>query len=75
MKYFLIVFDKKNRELLDEIEFSDSSSAMRARISREIEERGKTNIEVVVLGAANREALINTHSRYFGTGRELSAAS
>lgn len=66
MKYFLLVFDRRNRRLLGEVEeFGDADSAIRARFRREALGSNE-NIEVVVLGAASREALENTHSRYFG---------
>jgi Asp/Glu/hydantoin racemase len=73
VKYYLIVFDRGNHRIVELEEFAQSEEAVHARFKREIEhsERG---YEVVVLGATSMEALVNTHSRYFGTGRELSSA-
>jgi hypothetical protein len=74
MTYFLLVFDRQHRRLIGEVEeFADSGAALRARFDREIAFPGG-QVEVVVLGASSREALENTHSRYFGHGRELTPA-
>jgi hypothetical protein len=74
MRYFLLVFDRRRGHLLgDPLECPDNQSAMRARFKREASASAAgEELEVVVLGAASREALENTHSRYFGSGRELS---
>lgn len=74
MTYFLLVFDRGHRRLVGEVEeFSDADEAIRARFRREALASGRNeDLEVVVLGAADRAALENTHSRYFGSGRELS---
>jgi hypothetical protein len=72
VKYFLLVFDRAHRELVGEIEeFSDPNDALRARFRWGAKLGSRQGVEVVVLGAENREALENTHSRYFGP-RELS---
>lgn len=72
MIYFLLVFDRRHGRLIGDVEeFSDADEAVRARFRHESAHPGD-DIEVVVLGAASREALENTHSRYFGPGRELS---
>jgi hypothetical protein len=73
MKYYLIVFDVRNQRIEELEEFASSDDAIHARFRREIDHR-EHGYEVVVLGATSREALVNTHSRYFGTGRELSSA-
>jgi hypothetical protein len=75
MIYFLLVFDRAHRELIGEIEeFADADEAVRARFAKEASLAGLQGVEVVVLGAESREALENTHSRYFGTPRELAAS-
>lgn len=73
MRYYLIVFDRGNHRIVELKEFAQSEDAVHARFEREIEHRER-DFEVVVLGATSREALVNTHSRYFDTGRELSSA-
>jgi hypothetical protein len=72
--YYLLVFDRRHRRLVEEVEeFADAESAVRARFRREASDSiDGSDLEVVVLGAASRQALENTHSRYFGSGRELS---
>jgi hypothetical protein len=64
--YFLLVFDRRKRRLTAEPrEFADSAAAVRARFEVEASDHDP-DLEVVVLGAASREALEKTHSRYFG---------
>ena len=74
MTYYLLVFDRRRGQLVEMVrEFSDATEAMRARLFREAnpQELRSSDIEVVVLGAASREALEKTHSRYFGAPQEL----
>jgi hypothetical protein len=74
MRFFLLVFDRANSRLVDDVaEFESSDEALTMRLAREAQERvrGHGDIEVVVLGAENREALEATHSRYFGSPMEL----
>jgi hypothetical protein len=75
--YFLLVFDRSAGQLVEAIrEFRDANEAVRARIDREATARAAgQDLEVVVLGAASRAALERTHSRYFGSVRELSASA
>jgi hypothetical protein len=72
--YFLVVFDRRRRRLIGDVEeFSDADTAIRARFRREASANSAgDDLEIVVLGAESRAALENTHSRYFGSGRELS---
>lgn len=73
VKFFLLVFDRSSGGLIGDIEeFDDPAEAIRARFRYESEYRDSHDVEVVVLGAESREALENTHSRYFGNPRELS---
>jgi hypothetical protein len=57
----------------DVLEYSEdhAAEALAARFRREVQERGNDEIEVVVLGAADRDELEVTHSRYFGGVKEL----
>ena len=71
MTYFLLVFDRRKGRLTAEPqEFVDSAAAVRARFEVEATNRDP-DLEVVVLGASNREALERTHSRYFGAVSEF----
>lgn len=74
MHYYLIVFDRADRRLVDGVrEFATSAEALSARFEREQLERGNPDIEVVVLGASDTDALVKTHSRYFGKSGELTS--
>jgi hypothetical protein len=75
VRFFLIVFDRAHGRIVQDVrEFPEDrrDEALAARFREEDNHRNDSDIEVVVLGAADREALENTHSRYFGTIRELS---
>jgi hypothetical protein len=72
MRYFLIVFDRSSSHLVDDVtEFEHASEALSARFERERLERGNPSMEVVVLGAEDRESLEKTHSRYFSNTVDL----
>lgn len=67
MTYYLLVFNRRHGELVREIqEFADQRVAMAERLRLEIENKHNPDLEIVVLGAESREAMENTHSRYFG---------
>lgn len=71
MKYFLVVFDRGHRRIERLEEYGDADLAVRDRFKLEAQALGP-DVEVVVLGAEDREALPSTHSRYFdGTLLEL----
>jgi hypothetical protein len=72
MSYFLVVYDRRSGAL-DVTEYGehDHERAMRDRLSRELAERGRPELEVVVLGAPSLDALKRTHSRYFSSVGEL----
>ena len=70
MKYFLIEFDREHEQLLRLTEYANSTEAIDERFRRELEIRDE-DLEIVVLGAVNKEALIHTHSRYFNQNRDL----
>ena len=74
MKFFLIVYDRKTGKILDQHEYGsqDGEEALRARSARELLEKDRPDLEVVVLGAESLEALKKTHSRYFKSLEELS---
>lgn len=70
MTYFLVVFSRSRKTILQKKEFQDADEAVRARFQLEA---GLSNddIEVVVLGAESEEAVQHTHSRYYGGRPEL----
>ncbi|HWL35446.1 MAG TPA: hypothetical protein VNQ77_04570 [Frankiaceae bacterium] len=71
MQHFLLVYDRRAGKILREDVFDDGKVALTERFRVERLHRGDPNIEVVVLGAASRQALYRTHARYFLTLREL----
>jgi hypothetical protein len=73
MRYFLMVYDRTAGTILELKEFEGErrAEALKERFARELREVGNSDIEVVVLGAASRNALVHTHSRYFKTLQEL----
>ena len=66
MRSWLIVYARRQGELLRCQEFSDNRDALRERFAVEREQRDDKNLEVVVLSADSLEAIKATHSRYFG---------
>jgi len=73
MKYFLLVYDRSQGLLRDCIEYEGAQRdlAWKDRVAREMKERHKPDMEVVLLGAESLEALKETHGRYFSSAEEL----
>lgn len=73
MSQFLIIYDRKTGQLLGDQEFTDAERDQATEAKRQAERthRGQRNIEVVLLGSANRANLERTHSRYFKRLSEL----
>jgi len=66
--YFLLQYDRALGELASIDQYSDEQKeqAEEDRLSVELAHyRAKRSIEVVLLEAASRDALLNTHRRYF----------
>lgn len=73
MNYYLIVYNRRHGRLVMDREYGHSQrgQALTARFAQERLHRGDPDIEVVVLGSESREALVQTHSRYFKSLPEL----
>lgn len=74
MSFFLLIYDRAAGKLVEPVrEFSDEEreSALQARFDRELTERERPDIEVVLLGAESLDAVRATHSRYFKSIDEL----
>jgi sulfite reductase beta subunit-like hemoprotein len=75
INHFLIIYNLRNRELADFVEFgSDVESAAEAyaETEREYGERpDRYDYEIVLLGSDSRETLEVTHSRYFKHGERV----
>jgi hypothetical protein len=71
---FLLVYERSTGKLLEcEDLGSDAAKALERRAVHERSNRGNPDIEVVVLSTTNREALMQTHARYFSTVGQLTA--
>lgn len=73
MSHFLLVYDRDTGNLLRNQRYGDSSSALAARFEAEAEFRGRSEIEIVALGAESEAALRESHARYFLGLPELAA--
>ncbi len=71
MVNLLVVYDRAAGRLLREREYADSQEALAASFAVEREHHGDPNIEVVVLHAASRDQIVESHSRYFYSLSEL----
>ena len=72
MKDFLLVYRRSTAALIECRDLGeDRAKAQAERFSIEKRERNDPDVEVVILSAASKDALINTHSRYFKTMSEL----
>jgi hypothetical protein len=71
MHYFLVIYDRREGQILQAGEYRKSSGALQARFEAERRYNGDRNIEVVVLGANSWESLFRTHSRYFKRVQDL----
>ena len=65
--YFVLVFDRSEGRLLSLSDLTDSQAALSERFAAERRHQGNPDVEIVVLGAASRNALRQTHARYFNT--------
>ena len=73
MTNVLVVYDRSAGRLLKEQEFEHRRDAFEARFEAEKRYRDHVNVEVVVLSAKSRAALLQTHARYFLSLDELAA--
>ena len=77
MKFFLIAYDRRQGKLLDMKEFPEGqrARALRERFAREVVERDRPDVEVVLLGAESQADLEKTHARYFKTLEQIAAST
>ena len=75
MRYFLVVYNRSTGDVeVRGFAASQREQALEERFIRELAERGRPEMEVVLLGAESRAALKKTHARYFKTAGELAAS-
>jgi hypothetical protein len=75
MKHYLLVFNRRSGSIVRFSEFAQANEALTARFDAETEFMDDANIEVVVLGAASKDALRRTHGRYFHGAREMAGSA
>ena len=72
MSYYLVVYDRSTGAVeVEEYADNERELALHRRFIREREQAKRPQVEIVVLGAESREALEQTHARYFKTFQEL----
>ncbi len=72
MSYYLVVYDRSTGAVeVEEYTDNERELALHRRFIREREQAKRPEVEIVVLGAESREALEQTHGRYFKTFQEL----
>lgn len=71
MNHYLVVFNRRSGSIVRFSEFPQANDALTARFDAESEFVDDADIEVVVLGAASKDALMRTHARYFQDAREM----
>lgn len=75
MSQYLIQYRRSTGDLLRFEDLGlDRAAAMARRLEEEKTHKDDPDIEVVLLTASSREALIRTHARYFKSVPELAAA-
>lgn len=70
IKQFLIVFDRKNNELMSASEFSNEKEALDTLFREERINGANPNLEIVLLGARSLEVLRTTHGHYFNNSSQ-----
>jgi len=75
MIQFLVRYRRSTGDLLhfEELGF-DRNAAMKRRLEEEKAYKDDSDVEVVLLTASSREALVRTHARYFKSVSELATA-
>jgi hypothetical protein len=75
MKQYLVRYRRSTGDLLEfEDVGTDRAGAMNRRFAAEEAHKDDPDVEVVILTASSRDALMGTHARYFKTVHELAAA-
>ena len=75
MNQYLVRYRRSTGDLLQFEDLGpDRAAAMDRRLEEERVHKDDPDIEVVLLTASSREALIRTHARYFKSVPELAAA-
>lgn len=65
LQHFLLVYDLVARKLVRQDEFSDGDEAAVAYGALEREYKGRSDLEIVLVGADSIETIKRTHAHYF----------
>ena len=70
---FLLVYDRPNLSLLRCDRMEDDATALKEYARTEAQFRGRSDIEVVLLGSDSLETMMITHPHYFERPQDLEA--
>ena len=65
LKHFLLTYDLRAQQLVDQREFDDGAEAAQAYAELERDNRGRVDLEIVLVGADSIETIRRTHAHYF----------
>lgn len=71
MWHYLVVYDRRRGKIIQNHAYRRSDEALKARFEAERKHSREPDVEVVVLSAKSRAALLRTHGRYFKDVQEL----
>lgn len=75
MRYFLVVYNRSTGAVeVKGFNEGQREQALEERFARELAERDRPELEIVLLGAESKAMLKRTHSRYFKSAAELAAS-
>lgn len=72
--HFLLVYDLNLQKLVHQEQFNDAEVAATEYARWEAENRGNSDLEIVLVGADSLETIQNTHGHYFD-GKSPATAS
>jgi hypothetical protein len=65
LQHFLLVYDLTAQRLISQRRFEDGAEAAAAYSALEAENRGRNDLEIVLVGADSIETIRRTHAHYF----------
>ena len=70
MRFYLIAYKRRRGEITGLRDYATQDEALAERFRLE-DSRVDADLELVVLGAQNKDDLVKTHARYFKSMRQL----
>ncbi|HEY1774638.1 MAG TPA: hypothetical protein VGG41_00635 [Solirubrobacteraceae bacterium] len=71
--HFLLLYDLEAQKLISHEEFRDGDEAAQAYARLEAEYRGRSDVEIVLVGADSIDTIRLTHGQYFEEGEPTAA--